>query len=65
MDKTYSRRLRKLRGKISRQTVADAIGVTRSAIAMYEQGVRVPRDEIKVKLAKYFNTTVEAIFYAK
>lgn len=65
MDKTYSRRLRKLRGKVSRQTVADAIGVTRSAIAMYEQGVRVPRDEIKVKLAKYFNTTVEAIFYAK
>ena len=65
MDKTYSRRLRKLRGKVSRQTVADAIGVTRSAIAMYEQGVRVPRDEIKVKLAKYFKTTVEAIFYAK
>ena len=65
MDKTYSKRLRKLRGKVSRQTVADAIGVTRSAIAMYEQGVRVPRDEIKVKLAKYFNTTVEAIFYAK
>lgn len=64
MDKAYSRRLRELRGKISRQTVADAIGVTRSAIAMYEQGVRVPRDEIKVKLAKYFNTTVEAIFYA-
>lgn len=65
MKKAYASRLRKLRGDVSRKTVADAVGVTRSAIAMYEQGSRVPRDETKVKLAKFFNTTVEAIFYAK
>jgi DNA-binding XRE family transcriptional regulator len=63
-NKKYARNLRKLRGKISRQTVAEAIGVTRSAIAMYEQGERVPKDNIKVKLARFYNTTVEAIFYA-
>lgn len=63
-NKKYARNLRKLRGKISRQTVAEAVGVTRSAIAMYEQGERVPKDNIKVKLARFYNTTVEAIFYA-
>lgn len=63
-NKKYARNLRKLRGKISRQTVAEAIGVTRSAIAMYERGERVPKDNIKVKLARFYNTTVEAIFYA-
>lgn len=62
-SKKYAKNLRKLRGKVSRQVVAAAIGVTRSAIAMYEQGERVPKDEIKVKLARYYNTTVEAIFY--
>lgn len=63
-NKKYAKNLRKLRGKTSRQTVATAIGVTRSAIAMYEQGERVPKDDIKVKLAKFYNTTVESIFYA-
>ena len=62
-SKKYAKNLRKLRGKVSRQVVATAIGVTRSAIAMYEQGQRVPKDDIKVKLARYYNTTVEAIFY--
>ena len=62
-SKKYAKSLRKLRGKVSRQVVATAIGVTRSAIAMYEQGQRVPKDDIKVKLARYYNTTVEAIFY--
>ena len=37
-------RLRELRGNISRETVADAVGISVSAISMYENGERIPRD---------------------
>ena len=56
-------RLKTLRGSRSQKEVADACGVTDMAISLYESGERTPRDEIKIRLAKYFNTTVEAIFF--
>lgn len=56
-------RLRKLRGERSMQEVADAVGVKRSAINMYEIGQRVPRDKIKIRLADYYKTDVKSLFY--
>lgn len=56
-------KLRKLRGNKSRQEVADACKISTSALAMYEQGERVPRDEVKVRLANYYNRTVNYIFF--
>ena len=56
-------RLIKLRGDKTRDIVAKACGISKSALAMYELGERIPRDEIKIKLAEYYNTTVEAIFF--
>lgn len=56
-------KLRRLRGDKTQEEVADAIGVTKSAWAMYERGERTPRDEIKVKIAKYFGVTVEELFF--
>lgn len=47
----------------SREEVAKDIGVSVSALQMYENGQRVPRDDIKIKLAEYFNTTVQEIFF--
>lgn len=61
--KAIGQRLLMLRGEESRAVVADAIGVSISALQMYENGERVPRDEIKVKLANYYNQTVRSIFY--
>ena len=61
----YSSKLKELRGNRSRQDVANAVGVSRSAIAMYERGERVPKDEVKLRLAKFFNTSVEKIFFAR
>lgn len=55
--------LKKLRGKRTRDEVARAVGVTRSAWAMYERGERVPRDEVKVRIADYFGCTVQYIFF--
>lgn len=56
-------RLIELRGTISREEVAKAIGVSVSAISMYENGERIPRDDIKIKLSRYYNRTVQEIFF--
>lgn len=58
-----SERLQKLRGSRSRDEVAKAIGVSVSAIAMYENGERVPRDSIKLKFAEYYQKSVQEIFF--
>jgi DNA-binding XRE family transcriptional regulator len=61
---SYSEKLVELRGSKSRAEVAKAIGVSTSAIAMYERGERVPKDDIKKRIAKYFNKSISSIFYA-
>lgn len=49
--------------KESNETVSVNIGISQSALAMYETGKRIPRDEIKIRIADYFNVPVESIFY--
>ena len=60
-----AKRLVDLRGDRTQATVATAIGTSVSAVAMYESGSRMPRDEIKVAIARYFGKTVEEIFYTQ
>lgn len=65
MDKLkIAERLRELRGDKSQREVAEAVGTTAMAISLYESGDRVPKDEIKIRLARYYETTVDALFYA-
>ena len=52
-------RLIALRGDRTREEVAKAVGISVSALGMYEQGRRMPRDEVKVNLANYFNKDVQ------
>lgn len=59
----YGRRLIVLRGEESQAEVARKVGIATSTLAMYETEKRVPRDPIKIKLAEYFNKTVQEIFY--
>lgn len=61
--KKIGKRLKELRGERSQEEVATAIGISVSAVTMYENGERVPRDDVKVKLAIFFNTTVQALFF--
>lgn len=56
-------KLRSMRGKRTLQAVSDEIGVTPSALSQYENGARVPRDEVKCKLAEYYGVTVQELFY--
>lgn len=57
--------LRELRGGKTLESAAEGIDVSTSALAMYETGQRVPRDEIKIRIAKFYGVTVESIFYPK
>lgn len=56
--------LRQLRGETSQMEAADKCQIARSTLAMYESGKRIPRDEIKVRIAKVYQKTVEEIFFA-
>ena len=40
-----------------------ALNISTSAIGMYEAGKRVPRDEIKIRIAEHFDVSVESIFF--
>lgn len=56
-------KLKELRGVKSQQEAADGIGITKSALAMYERDERVPRDEVKVKIANYYGVSVLFLFF--
>lgn len=56
------RSLRENRGE-SQKAVADGLGISMSALCMYEIGNRIPRDEIKIRIAEYFGVPVESIFF--
>ena len=60
---TIAERLVAARGDRKREEVAAAVGVSLSAVAMYENGERIPRDEIKIKLADYYKMTVQELFF--
>lgn len=53
----------RLRGSRTQEEVAKALGISLSAIGMYERGERIPRDEIKIAIAKYYDKTVQSIFF--
>lgn len=64
-SKIIGNNLLELRKKYKKTTkeVANGCNISRSAISMYENGKRIPRDDIKIKLANYYNVSIEEIFY--
>lgn len=63
MASRVGKRLRKLRGDKTQAEVAKDLNISPAAVSAYENGDRVPRDQLKKKIAKYYDTTVEAIFF--
>ena len=63
MEKEYSQKLKTLRGDRTIEEVAKAVEISPSSLGMYETGRRVPRDDVKIRIAKYYETTVAAIFF--
>lgn len=58
-------KLRALRQKLKKtqKQVADEIGITKSALAMYERDKRAPRDEVKILIAEYYGESVQSLFF--
>mgnify|MGYP001246076948 CR=1 FL=1 len=57
----FSDRLKELRIEkgILQRELADYLKVSRVTITQYETGNRTPDDEIKIKIAKYFNVSLD------
>ena len=56
-------RLKELRGERTIEEVASVLGISPSALSNYENGLRMPRDQIKAKIARYYRKSIEAIFF--
>ena len=53
----------KLRGNRTQEEVAKAIGISKSALSMYERGERIPRDNIKIRISAYYKKPTHKIFF--
>lgn len=63
MKDLIAKRLMELRANRSQEEVTTALGISKSTWSMYENAERIPKDEIKIKIANYFNKTVQEIFF--
>ena len=57
------KRFRFEKDAMSQQALADSVGVSRVTINSIENGRFVPSTILAIKIAKFFDTTVEQIFY--
>jgi Helix-turn-helix. len=57
--------LKALRGEMTLHDVAGKLGLSTAAVRQYECGNRIPRDEIKEDIAKFYNKTVQEIFFSE
>lgn len=64
MKLTIGEKLKKLRGKKSQKEVAKDVKITQSALGNYETDLRIPRDEVKMRIANYYGVSVEEIFFS-
>lgn len=65
MDKReIGRRLTELRGEKTQKEAAKGLGISASALSMYENGERIPRDNIKIRMASFYGKSVGDIFFA-
>lgn len=55
----------RLEHKVSQQELADAIGVSRKTISTVETGRFTPSVVIALKIAQFFNLSVDAVFSLK
>lgn len=66
MNSLIGKRIKELRlsFNLTREELGQQLGVTYSAIAMYEQGNREPNIELIVKIAQIFNISIDYLLKA-
>lgn len=63
-QRKLGRSLMMLRGDRTQTELAQALNISDSAIRMYESGSRIPEDNIKLAYSKFFQKTVDELFFA-
>ena len=61
--KAIGKKLASLRGDKTQEEVARAVGISVSAIGMYESGKRIPRDGVKIAFANYYGMNIQSLFF--
>lgn len=61
--KAIGKKLVDLRGSRTQEEVANALGLSVSALSMYERGERIPRDNIKIRISAYYKKPIHKIFF--
>ena len=61
--KAIGNRLKELRGNKSQSEVANALDISISALSMYENGERIPRDDVKIRISNYYKRPIHKIFF--
>ena len=63
--KTVAERIKEARLEkgITRLELANLCDISVSAVQMYEIGQRVPRDQVKVKLAEALDKPIQVLFF--
>lgn len=61
MENSLGRRIKLLREEkeLSQLELAKILNISNSALSQYEAGNRIPSDEIKKKIAEYFNVSLD------
>lgn len=64
--KKVAQNLKELRAKTGKTQaeMAKILEISLSSYSQYEMGLKVPRDEMKVKIADYYGDTVQNIFFS-
>lgn len=62
---TIGKNLKELRGNMTLKEVASATNLTVAAISNYENGIRIPQDDIKIRIANFYNVTVGSLFFGE
>lgn len=57
-----AKRLKQFRGSRTLEEIACAAGISVSSLEQYEQGIRVPNDALKLRLAQLLEVELEDIF---
>jgi putative transcriptional regulator len=57
------KKLVELRGEVSRQQIAEELGITPQMLGAIERGNRTPSLPLAQKIASYYNVSIEFIFF--
>lgn len=55
--------LKELRGSRTKEEIAYRMGISVTSVCLYESGKRMPKDDVKVKMADFYGLTVQELFF--